>query len=93
MKRFIKSLFIILGLYLACDAFILSLVISFNIGVIATFMVGAVYFIYGFYYERIQLLSKKGVVKWLKNLFLIGNTIDFGNSIYCCLWSNRHCNL
>ncbi|MEA5056862.1 MAG: YdcF family protein [Anaerotignum propionicum] len=75
MKRFIKSLFIILGLYLACDAFILSLVISFNIGVIATFMVGAVYFIYGFYYERIQLLSKKGVVKWLKNLFLIGNTI------------------
>ncbi len=75
MKSLTKAIFLILGLYLACDALIMSLVISFNIGVLATFMVGVVYFIYGFYYEKIQIVSKRGIFKWIKNLFLIGNTI------------------
>ncbi len=75
MKRFKKALFIILGIFFVCDALLLSILTSFNIGPLATFMVGGAYLIYGFYYETIQILSKKGLLKWLKNLFLIGNAI------------------
>lgn len=75
MKRFIKALYIILGIFLICDGLVLSLVISFNIGPIATFMIGCAYLIYGLYYEKIQTLSKKSPLKLIKNLFLIGNAI------------------
>lgn len=86
MKRLMKALFIILGIFLICNALVFSLVISFNISLLATFILGGIYFIYGLYYDVIQILAKKSLFKWIKNLFLIGNAIMVSSILFIAVF-------
>ena len=62
-------------MFLIFNALFLFLIINFNTGIVATFIIGCVYLIYGLYYERIQRITQKGMLKWIKRLAIIGNVI------------------
>lgn len=86
MKKIIKTLFIVTGIFLVCNALFLLMIISFNIGLVATIVIGGIYFIYGLYYGTIQTLSQKGLLKWINNLFIIGNVVMIVSCLFIAIF-------
>lgn len=66
MMKFIKFALVIVGLFLAAQAIILSAYMSFNAGIIASFILGLACLIYGLFFKPLQAMTQKGILKWLK---------------------------
>ncbi|QKS45135.1 YdcF family protein [Paenibacillus cellulosilyticus] len=63
----------------------MSLIISFNTGHVATFIIGCVYLFYGLYYEKIQ----NSLLKWTRNIFIIGNIIMISVITFIAVFGNK----
>lgn len=72
MKKALKIAMLASGIILFADAFFLSLMISLNAGLLITFFSGAVLFIYGCFFERINCITDKGFFLWLRRMFFAG---------------------
>ena len=66
VKRLIRILLIIVGTFLIIETLALTLVVSFNLGIVATVGIGLVYLLYGIFYERISILTRSSLLKWIK---------------------------
>lgn len=66
MRTAIKNALMIIGLLLSGQALFLSAFMSFNAGIIASFALGASCFLYGLFFNPIQAMTQKGLLKWLR---------------------------
>ncbi|MBB2948852.1 uncharacterized SAM-binding protein YcdF (DUF218 family) [Actinoplanes lutulentus] len=69
------ALGIAIGALLILDAVIVLFTISINSGIIATFVMGALYLFSGLYRDRIRDRTRKGPLKWVKIVILIANAL------------------
>ena len=74
MRRFlkfvIKLVLILAGGLLMAQAMFLSAYMSFNSGIVASFILGLVWLIYGLFFNKIQSLSQKGILNWIKRFIV-----------------------
>ncbi len=71
MSRFIGLTLIIVGIVLAGQAIILSAYMSFNVGIIASFILGLCFMAYGLLFPKIQKLTQKGWPRIIKYLIFV----------------------
>jgi len=70
MKTYLKIALIIIGMALIINAVILALVTNFNFGIIITLLVGISLLVLGIYFDKLNLLMKNGIWKWVKYAIL-----------------------
>lgn len=68
-------LWTVVGAVLILDALIVSFTIGLNSGVIATFVIGAIYLLYGLNRDRIRARAPQGLLGSAKILVLIGKAL------------------
>ena len=66
MKTYLKIASIIIGIALIINAVVLALVTNFNFGIIITLLVGISLLVLGIYFDKLNLLMKNGILKWVK---------------------------
>lgn len=74
MKTVIKVALMILGIALIINAVVLFLIANFNAGVILTFLLGLFFLLYGAFFRKINLWTKRGIGKILKIAVFCGLT-------------------
>lgn len=72
-------LWIVVGAVLILDAVVVLFTISLNSGVVATFVLGALYLFYGLYRDRIRATdragTRRGLFRWLKLLVPVASVL------------------
>ena len=63
-----RLLLILLGLILFTNGSVLFAVSNINAGLICTVLIGIFFLLWGFFYGKINEVSRKGVLKWVKKL-------------------------
>lgn len=73
--RTAAPLWIVVGAVLILDALVVLFRIGLNSGVIATFVLGALYLSYGLYRDRIRAGTREGLFRWVKTFVPIGTVV------------------
>ena len=84
----LKTLFLIIGTYFMGNAVILAFIMNFNTGIVLTFLLGAGAFAYGIYFEKINELTKKGILLWLKRAAYAGIVFVILTLSFVCVYGN-----
>ena len=68
----LKILFLTVGAYLMGNSLVLSFIMNFNTGIVLCFLLGTAMFFYGIYFDKINELTKKSFLLWLKRAIYAG---------------------
>lgn len=69
---------LIMGLFLSLNGAFMSLVSNFNLGVILTLFVGLFFLLWGVFYEKINKITEKGFLKWVKRVVIFFICMELG---------------
>ena len=72
MKKIIRAILIILGLFGIINTITLCFFTNFNLGFVVVFVIGSVLLTYGIWFDKINKTSEKGFLKWVRTFALIG---------------------
>lgn len=72
------------GLFLAGNALILAACTNFHFGIIATVALGFVLLIYGVFFQRINAITKRGFLKFLRYFAYLCFVFFIGVSLFIC---------
>jgi uncharacterized SAM-binding protein YcdF (DUF218 family) len=66
MRHILKIFFTILGCVLILNAMVLARITNFNSGCIITLFIGLILGFYGLYFNKVNIITKTGILKWAK---------------------------
>lgn len=72
MNKIIYKIIMVIGALLFVDTIALSLVTNFNFGLIMTLIISLGLLVYGIYFDKINIITSHGILKYMKYFILIG---------------------